>query len=193
MFKSISWQEYLVAVGCLAAGYYVVAISVFYSKDILNKFRAAAAPRDKSDTPKVDNSVDKLMGAISTAFRKGIPKKQSTESLDKVTIQSEPEDLDAEKRLCSSAAELLDNLEDVFMILSSRKSDKGDYLRTIKNLFGLAPEFSDSSIREEISEFVIQYFKGNQIITFAKEEIDSLWANEKDEVIKSTTKNNYEN
>lgn len=193
MFKSISWQEYLTVVGCLAAGYYAVAISVFYSKDILNKFKGARSSGDKASSPKVDKSIGTLMGSISTSFRKAVPRKQSTESLDELTIQSEPEDLDTEKRLCSPAAELLDNLEEVFMILASRKSGKGDYLRKIENLFRLAPEFSNTSTRVEIVEFVIQYFKGNQNITFTREDIDQLWENKKEEVIKSTTKNNYEN
>lgn len=191
MFKSISWQEYLTVVGCLAAGYYVVAISLFYSKDILLKIKRAPSSRDKPHN--IQDSVDKLMGGISTSFRKAVPKKQSTESLDELTIQFEPEDLDAEKRLCSPAAELLDNLEEVFMILASRKSDKEDHLRKIEKLLRLAPEFSHTSSRVEIVEFVLQYFKGNQHITFTREDIDQLWANKKEEVIKSTTKNNYEN
>ena len=91
MFKSISWQEYLLAVGCLAAVYYVVAVAIFYFRDILLKFKGAASSKAQPEISKTAKPQGKFMGSISTSIRKKIPTKQSIASSEDLSFESQPE------------------------------------------------------------------------------------------------------
>jgi len=193
MFKSISWQEYLFAVGCLAAGYYVIAIAIFYSKDILHKLKGAPASKANPDISKANQPQGKFMGSISTSVRKQIPTKQSVASSEELSFESQPEELLAANRADSPAVDMLDALDEVFMYLSSKKKEKVSYEEKIKRLIQQRPEFSGTPVQQEIVSFIHEYFKGNQSISFSVEELDSLWLSANGEVIhQSTTKNNYE-
>src|SRR5688572_9911050 len=124
MFKSISWQEYLFAVGCLAAGYYVVAVAIFYSRDILQKLKGVPVSKLKSDISKASQPQGKFMGSISTTIRKQIPTKQSIATSEELSFESQPEELLAANRAESAGADMMDALEEVFMYLASKKRDK---------------------------------------------------------------------
>jgi hypothetical protein len=192
MFKSISWQEYLFAVGCLAAGYYVVAVAIFYSRDILQKLKGVPASR-KPDISKSNQPQGKFMGSISTTIRKQIPTKQSIATSEELSFESQPEELLAANRAESAGADMMDALEEVFMYLASKKKDKTSYEKKIQTLIQQRPEFSGTPVRQEVISFINEYFKGNQSINFSVEELESLWLNANGEVIhQSTTKNNYE-
>src|SRR5688572_24405817 len=105
MFKSISWQEYLYVIGLIAAGYYVIVVAVFYSRDILSKLRGAPVLKAKTPQPNPASPKEKLMGAISDAPKKKIPIKQSEAAADEIFIDSDPEELLAAQRIDSPAAE----------------------------------------------------------------------------------------
>ena len=193
MFKSISWQEYLFAVGCLAAGYYVVAVAIFYSRDILLKFKGAANSKAQPEISKTDKPQGKFMGSISTSIRKKIPTKQSIASSEDLSFESQPEELLAANRADSPAADMLDALDEVFMYLSSKKKEKATYKDKIKRLIQQRPEFQGTPVQQEVTSFIHEYFKGSQSINFSVEELESLWLNANGEGIhQSTTKNKYE-
>ena len=193
MFKSISWQEYLFAVGCLAAGYYVVAVAIFYSRDILQKLKGVPASKLKPDISKSNQPQGKFMGSISTTIRKQIPTKQSIATSEELSFESQPEELLAANRAESAGADMMDALEEVFMYLASKKRDKESYEKKIKTLIQQRPEFSGTPVQQEVISFINEYFKGNQSINFSVEELESLWLTANGEVIhQSKTKNNYE-
>jgi hypothetical protein len=193
MFKSVSWQEYLFVIGCLTTIYYVVGILIFYSKDILFRIRAAAATKEQPVISRVDSSPDKLMGNVSTSIRKKIPVKQSVATTDELVIASEPEDMIAANRADSPAAELLDDLDEIFMILATKKCEKEKYLKRIQSLLKQHPEFEAPSIQKDIIEFIVDYFRGNERLTFTPDEIENLLSNQKEEIINQPkTNSNYE-
>ncbi len=193
MFKSISWQEYLFAVGCLAAGYYVITVAIFYSRDILQKLKGEPASKAKPDISKSNLPQGKFMGSISTSVRKQIPTKQSIASSEELSFESQPEELLAANRADSAGVDLMDALEEVFMYLASKKKDKATYVEKIRRLVQQRPEFSGTPVQQEVISFIHEYFKGNQSISFSVEELNSLWLSANGEVIhQSTTKNNYE-
>lgn len=193
MFKSISWQEYLFAVGCLTTAYYVVAVAILYSRDILLKFKGATTSKAKRNISTPPLPQGKFMGSISTTIRKRIPTKQSIASSEDLSFESQPEELLAANRADSPAADMLDALEEVFMYLSSKKKEKMSYEEKIKRLIQQRPEFKGTPVQQEVISFIHEYFKGSQSINFSVEELESLWLNANGEVIhQSTTKNNYE-
>lgn len=193
MFKSISWQEYLFAVGCLAAGYYFITVAIFYSRDIIQKLKGETVLKAKSESSKSNLPQGKFMGSISTSVRKRIPTKQSVASSEDLSFESQPEELLAANRAESPGADMMDALEEVFMYLASKKKDKATYEEKITRLVQQRPEFSGTPVQQEVISFIHEYFKGNQSISFSPEELESLWLNVTGEVIhQSTTKNNYE-
>ena len=192
MFKSISWQEYLYAIGLIATGYYVIMVVVFYSRDILSKLRGATVPKAKAPQQNQGSHKEKFMGAISDAPKKKIPIKQSEAAADELFINSDPEELLAAQRIDSPAAELYDRLESLFKIMKVEKV-KTPSLRSIKTLFTQYPQFRETPIQLEVTGFIHDHFRKNTEAEFTLEEINMLWLDEKEEVIyKSTTKNNYE-
>jgi hypothetical protein len=194
MFKSISWQEFLYAVALLSGGYYVIVVTVFYSKDILNKLRGIPANSPKANPAKTQvNKSEKFMGAISTVSPKKIPIKVSTAGSEELIIESDPEELNAANRADSPAAELLDHLENLFLIMATEKIEKVKYLKSIRTLYQQYTHYSED-VRQEVNAFVIDHFKTkNSEVTVSVEELTTLWLDEKDQTIyQSSTINNYE-
>jgi hypothetical protein len=193
MLKSISWQEYLFAVGCLTAGYYFITVAIFYSRDILQRLKGESASKAKPGISKSNVPQGKFMGSVSTSVRKQIPTKQSVASSEDLSFESQPEELLAANRAESPGADMTDALEEVFMYLASKKKDKATYQAKITRLIQQRPEFSGTPVQQEVISFIHEYFKGNQSISFSAEELESLWLNVNGEIIhQSTTKNNYE-
>jgi hypothetical protein len=194
MFKSISWQEFLYAVALLSGGYYVIVVAVFYSKDILNKLRGMPATSPKKSPTKTQiNKNEKFMGAISPSSPKKIPIKVSTAEADELIIESDPEELNAANRADSPAAELLDHLENLFLIMATESIEKAKYLKSIRTLYLQYTHYHEA-VRQEVNAFVIDYFKKNKSdLILSSEELTTLWLDEKDQTIyQSSTINNYE-
>lgn len=195
MFKSISWQEFLYAVALLSGGYYVIVVAVFYSKDILNKLRGMPATSPKGSPAKTQiNKSEKFMGSISTAASpKKIPIKVSTAGSDELIIETDPEELNAANRADSPAAELLDHLENLFLIMATEKIEKVKYLKSIRTLYLQYTHYHEA-VRQEVNAFVIDHFKkNNSDLILSSEELTTLWLDGKGETIyQSSTINNYE-
>jgi hypothetical protein len=192
MFKSISWQEYLLTVALLAAAYYLFIISVFYYRDIWQKIKGATVPKAKVTEPAKQRQVTPLMGAISNPIRKKIPLKQSVIHADEFTFESDPEEMRAAHLAESPAAELTEALDDLFITLAIDKAGRTDYIINIRKLFEAYPSDNHRNARQDVYGFIADSLKTSEV-SFSAEELDELWLNEKEEVIyQSTTINNYE-
>jgi hypothetical protein len=194
MFKTISWQEFLYAVALLSGGYYVIVAAVFYSRDIVNKLRGVPANSPEVNPAKTQtNKAEKFMGPISTASPKKIPIKVSTAGSEELIIESDPEELNAANRDDSPAAELLDHLENLFLIMATEKIEKVKYLKSIRTLYLQYTHYSET-VRQEVNAFVIDHFKTkNSEVTVSAEELTTLWLDGKGQTIyQSSTINNYE-
>ena len=192
MFKSISWQQYLYVVGVLSFTYYVLIIAIFYSRDILLKFKGSTVTKPQEPNSTTESARLNFMGAISKSVPKKIPVKESIAAGEELVIESDPEELMAAQRADSPAAELFERLDETFQIMEGEHK-KANYLKNIKTLIRQYDQFKDTSIQKEISAFICERFKEHPQVTFATEEIDVLWLDEKEEIIiQSTTINNHE-
>lgn len=194
MFKTISWQEYLYAVALLSGGYYVIVGGFFYYRDILNRLRGVPASSAKANPTKAQiNKSGKFMGAISTAAPKKIPVKVSSAGSEELIIEVDPAELKAANRNDSPAAELLDHLENLFLIMSTERIERAMYIKSIRTLF-LQYTHYNGTVRQEVNSFIIDYFKTqNAEVIFSAEELTTLWLDEKNQTIyQSSTINNYE-
>jgi peroxiredoxin family protein len=192
MFKSISWHEYLLTTGLLAAGYYVVIFSVFYSKEIVLRLKGETVPKIKPLEPVEQERKPGLMGSISNPARKKIPLKKSVAQSEELTFESDPEEMLLAQREDSPAVELIDCLDDLFTTLLVDKADKAKYIVNIRKLFHRYSEHNKPAIKQDIYGF-IQDSRNERDVSFTIEELDTLWLDENEEVIhQSTTKNNHE-
>jgi hypothetical protein len=192
MFKSISWQEYLTAVGLIAAAYYAFIILVFYSRDIFLKIKGATVPKKTSSEPVKQEKATSLMGAISNPVRKKIPLKQSLISADEFIFDSDPEEMRAAHLGDSPAADLIESLDDLFITLAINKAERSEYIVNIRKLFHGYPENNHAIARQDVYGFINDNLKTSELI-FSTEELDELWLNDKEEIIyQLTTINNYE-
>jgi hypothetical protein len=192
MFKSISWQEYLLAVGGIAGVYYAFIISVFYSRDIFLKIKGAAVPKKTNSEPVKHEKATSLMGAISNPVRKKIPLKQSFIPAEEFTFYSDPEEMRAAHLADSPAADLIESLDDLFITLAIDKAERPEYIINIKKLFHAYPENNHGIARQDVYGFINDNLKAGELF-FSTEELDELWLNDKDEIIyQLTTINNYE-
>jgi len=192
MFKSISWQGYLFTVGLFAAGYYVITISVFYSKEIFLRLKGETVSKIKPSGAVVQEGKHRLMGSISNPARKKIPLKKSVIQSEELTCESDPEEMLLAQRDDSPAAELLDCLDDLFTTLLVDKADKAKYIVNIRKLFQKYSEYNKPAVKQDIYG-IIQDSHNQVDVSFTIEELDTLWLDENEEVIhQSTTKNTYE-
>jgi hypothetical protein len=192
MFKSISWQEYLLTASLLAAVYYIVIISGFYSKEIFLRLKGETVSKTKPSEPVVQERNPGLMGSISNAAPKKIPIKKSVIQPEELTFESDPEEMLLAQREDSPAAELLECLDDLFTTLSVEKADKAKYIFNIRKLFQRYSEYNKLAIKQDIYGF-IQDSDMKRDVSFTIEELDTLWLDENEEALyQSTTKNNYE-
>ena len=192
MFKSISWQEYQLAVGLLALGYYAVIVSIFYSRDILLKLKGGEESKSNQQSSSLEEKPAKLMGSISQPVKKKIPLKQSVIIPEELTFESDPEEMVLAQREDSIAAELIEALDDLFTTMAVKKAQRPEYIIHMRKLFEVYSDLNMASAKQDIYSFIHDNLKSGELI-FSTEELDSLWLDENEEVIhKSTTKSTYE-
>ena len=192
MFKSISWQEYQLAVGLLALGYYAVIVSIFYSRDILLNLKGAEESKSRQQVSGSEERPAKLMGSISQRVKKKIPLKQSVIVPEELAFESDLEDMILAQREDSPAAELIEMLDDLFTTMAVKKAKRPEYISHLRKLFEVYSDLNIASAKPDIYSFIHDSLKSAEL-TFSQEELDSLWLDENEEVIhKSITKNTYE-
>lgn len=192
MFKSISWQEYLFALSIIAAGYYILIVGLFYSRDIIVKLKGVPQGKEKIPQP-IEKPSKNFMGPIHADVPRKLPVKESTAIAEEISIESQSQETPELIRSESPAADLLEKIEELLMIMEGGPVQKSNYIKSIKTLINQYPQFKGTQNQKEVSRFVCDQFKDNDKISFSIEEIEVLWLNEKEEIINQTiTINNYE-
>lgn len=183
MFETISWQEYFLAVSLAAGAYYALIILLFYSRDIADKIRGAAVQKPN---PVVEHQshASNFMGAV----QQDIPRKrlvsQSLAGAEEITVEQEQGQ--------SLADQIIDELHEIFVMLSEGSVEKATYSSSIKKIIGKYWMHKGSPVQAEVATYITDYFTGNTEISFSAQEIDILWPAEDLEENQSTTINSYE-
>lgn len=192
MFKSISWQEYLFALSIIATGYYILIIGLFYSRDIIVRLKGIPQGKEKIPQP-IAKPGKNFMGPIHADVPRKLPVKESIAIAEEISIESQAQETPELIRSESPAADLLEKIEELLMIMEGGPVQKSNYIKSIKTLINQYPQFKGTQTQKEVSLFVCDQFKDNEKISFSIEEIEVLWLNEKEEIINQTiTINNYE-
>lgn len=189
MFKSISWQDYLMAAGVLSLGYYVVVIGVFYSRDILHRLKGATVAKGPSDPVPLDRDSKNFMGAISNVVPRKLPIKESLASAEELFIETDLEQLIAANRADSPAADLYDDLQELFAIMEGGPMPRANYVKTIKSLIKKYPGFKGTPVQLEVSRYIYDQLKSKPDAGLTIEEIETLWLDRTEELINQSINN----
>lgn len=178
MFKSISWQEFTIAVLVAAGCYYAFIIIIFYSRDIAAKLKGSSGATSPSKQALSPRQKD-LMGAIenSTPIRKK-PVVQSSASAEEVEVAETVIEPVVEQPQSPPADELIQELSNLFEIMKEGKPSQESYLKNIKTLFSQYTHLIGSDEYKRISLIIIEELKTKYQIFLSIEVIEELWPKE---------------
>ncbi len=177
MFKSITWQEFIVAISVVAACYYAFIVAVFYRKDIGAKLKGqgfSTAPVKTPNQPHPKN----LMGAIapSTPIRKK-PLAESSANAEEVQVA----DLSIAPEIehpSTPADELIQELRNLFEIMKEGKPSQDAYLKNVKTLISQYAHLIGPEEFTRISLLIIKELKAKHDIFLTIDLIEELWPKE---------------
>lgn len=175
MFNSISWLEFL-NVALIALGlYYVVTVVVFYSRDIVARFKNAAQPEpvdsDRRNYP--------LMGQI----RKDTPKKHEhfVEAQDLVVdpAHGSKAERSEEELLINSVSHLLREVKVLARVVKESSGSKANATAMFQSLLSNYAHLAGTKYRESIMVFIHDTIRGDCAFEVSPGEIASWWSQQK--------------
>lgn len=184
MFNSISWQEFLSAIGIIVAGYYVITTLLLYGEEIKFIFaqrRPNVTETDSNDEQNDSNESIDLMGSVKYETQVNVPHEKVVET-DDINAQPLDEVEDAmdgviistpDVLIAKSVAELLLEVKTIITELSH--GSREEITSIYRSLLQRYPQLSGSNYQEEINLFIHDSFSTNTSHGFTLDEIKSWW------------------
>lgn len=187
MLKSISWEEYFFAVAMIAAGYYVIIIAAFYSRDILRMLKEIPSSERPAIKERHSNSDSNLMGGIheNVFIRKNVEATVTSEEIEVSNSQT------SEEGVQEGYSGLLDELKSLFQIMQEGNATKEDYLNHVKTSLSRYIHFMGTLQEAEINSRIISDLKDLGMIDITDMEIRGLWPRELNHLVNNNKSNNY--
>jgi TRAP-type uncharacterized transport system fused permease subunit len=179
MFKSVSWQEFIIAASVAAVCYYTAIIIIFYLRDFAARLKggqvSAQAKECESPRPPGKN----LMGPIAPVepIRKK-PVVQSSATADELEVAENTNVPVVQKTHSTPAEELLQELGNLFEIMKEGKPCQESYIRNIKTLVSQYTHLMGTAEYARISKTIIEELKAKHNVFLPAEAVDELWPKE---------------
>ena len=171
MFSSISWQEFLNTAIVALALYYVVTVLIFYSKDLVARFKKGS----QAEPVNSDRRNQPLMGQI----RKDTPKKHEhfVEAQDLVIDPASRSraERSEETLLINSVSHLLREIKVLARVVKESNGSKANATPMFQSLLSNYAHLVKTKYRESIMVFIHDTIKGECAFEAALDEIDSWW------------------
>jgi hypothetical protein len=179
MFKSISWQEFVIALSIAAGCYYALIIIVFYSKDLAARLKGSTVPASPAKKTPSHASQHTFMGSIdsNTPMRKK-PVTQSSANADEFEVAETINALAVESPDTTPSDELLQELNNLFEIMKEGKPSQDSYVKNIKTLFAQYTHLIGPQDYTRISLLIIEELKTRHDIFLSTELVEELWKTE---------------
>jgi hypothetical protein len=179
MFKSISWEEFIIAICMVSGCYYAFIVIVFYRKDIMARLRGGAVSTSSPRTVPNQTRPKNLMGAIdASAPLKRKPIVQSSANAEEIEMAETVGAPVGEQAQSAPADELIQELGNLFEIMKEGKPAQDAYLRNIKTLFSQYTHLIGSEEYTRISQLIIEELKTKHNIFLSTELVEELWPKE---------------
>lgn len=173
MFKTISWQEFL-NIALIAVGlYYGISILLFYSKDLVRRFRGDRARPEEIEFGSPDDST--LMGGI----KKDAPRKhqQVVDAQDLIIGPSDnSQQTDTEgSLLIGSVSDLLREIKVLARVIKESKGSKEDGAPMFQSLLSNYSHLIGTKYQESISLFIHDQCRSECAFEVDLAEVRSWW------------------
>lgn len=184
MFNSISWQEFLSAIGIIVGGYYAISTLLLYSEEIKSIFNQsqrkvieADAYDDQNDSKE---SID-LMGSVKYETAVNVPHEKVVQS-EEINAQPLKEFEDAigyvtintaDILIVKSAAELLREIKTIITEVS--EGSREEITSIYQSLLQRYPQLIATNHLELISRFINDSLSTNTTHSFTLDEVKSWW------------------
>lgn len=179
MFKSISWQEFTVAVSVAAACYYALIIVIFYFKDISARLKGGQVSASRLKERQSTRPARDFMGPIAPAMPiKRKPVDQSSASAEDVVVPENTNEPAADDVQSTPADELLQELGNLFEIMKEGKPSQESYVKNIKTLLSQYAHLIGSGEYARISQTIIDELKTKHDVFLSADVLDELWPKE---------------
>jgi len=173
-FKTVSWQQFLVAALVLSSLWYLVVLPLLYRRQIkgwLGKKgkKNAVEPLRRDWEEELEDEplpeVGELMG------KSKMPEGVSRVSMDMFGFAPGMEDEEGRKRQQSLVPDVVEELKSIFHILEKEQGTKDDFF----SLFGLV-KAKYAGIRGTASERALnEYIRDYALFSISDEELTHLW------------------
>jgi TRAP-type uncharacterized transport system fused permease subunit len=179
MFKSISWQEFIIAASVAAGCYYTVIIIMFYLKDIAARLKGGQVSALQAKECQSPNPAKNVMGPIATPepIRKK-PVVQSSAAADELEVAENTNVPVVRTTQSTPAEELLQELGNLFEIMKEGKPSQESYIRNIKTLLGQYTPLIGTEEYARICKTIIEELKTKHDVILSAEAVDGLWPKE---------------
>lgn len=179
MFKSISWQEFIIAASVAAVCYYTAIIIIFYLRDIATRIKGGQFSTSQAKECQSLLPAKNLMGPIATTepIRKK-PVIQSSATADELEVAESTDVPVVQKTQSTPAEELLQELGSLFEIMKEGKPSPESYIKNIKTLLSQYTHLIGSLEYTRISQAIMEELKTNHDVFLSIEAVDGLWPKE---------------
>lgn len=177
MFKSISWQEYIVVMSVAAGCYYAVIIILFYTKDIAARLKGGSVSSRPSSAGKPSPSDHNLMGPIQNPIVPPMPIKQTSIAAAEVEVAENANPVTDEIDL-TPADELIQEICNLFQIMKEGNPSQDAYLKNIKTLLSQYPQLLGTDDHTRVTRTIIQELQTKHDILLSTEAVEQLWPKE---------------
>jgi hypothetical protein len=171
MFNSISWQDFLDTALMALGTYYALSIVVFYSKDLIARFRGT----QEGEAPPESGPNRPLMGQIRT----DAPEKHQdvVDAQDLVIDPDSTSGLDRtdEGLLINSVSHLLREVKVLARVIKESNGSKTDATPMFQSLLSNYSHLGETKFRESITLFVHDGIRHECAFEAALQEIDGWW------------------
>lgn len=176
MFKSISWQQFIIAVSVAAVCYYTVIIIIFYFRDIAARLKGGQVSASRLKERQSTRPARNLMGLIAPATPiKRKPVDQSSASAEDVVVQENANEPAADDVQSTPADELLQELGNLFEIMKEGKPSQESYVKNIKTLLSQYAHLIGPEDHKGIHQTISEELKTKHNVFLSTDVLDELW------------------
>lgn len=182
MFNSISWQEFLTAIGLIVGGYYVITTLLLYGAEITSIFKqkkSNSIDQEVSEDQTDSNESNDLMGKVKYVTGENVPHENVIESSElKVAQAKEAEEsiisIDPREAMMAGFATILQ--EEIATLVSEfSSSTEGEIILVFKSLLSVYPQLVKTPYRDSLSLLIHDSLKATSAFHPELNEINSWW------------------
>lgn len=186
MFNSISWTDFLLAIGCLVGAYYFVTGLLFYNKEIIARLKGAKRTPSTIPSQPTNDNTDNLLGAIKRSPSVNEPEYSEDEDLvqfgesnaTEIPVvngisESKPDTDDG--LVLGKISDLLEEVKIILSLFAGEKPSKEDLASTLRALLEKYAGLATSRYLTTINIFLYDHCKDACTDELKPEDVSAWW------------------